>query len=218
MGVEEELRDAANPVKAKILAGFFKTGKGEYGEGDVFLGISVPEQRKIASKHASADLSEISRLLSSKIHEHRLTALMILEKKYESAGEKKRIVSFYVRNLKRVNNWDMVDLTAPAILGDWLVGKDRKMLYRLAKSPHLWTRRIAIVATLTLIRCGQLRDTFALCARLLNDKHDLIHKACGWMLRETGKRDERALDGFLAKHAAAMPRTMLRYAIERRPL
>lgn len=220
MSVEEELRVLANPAKANILAGFFRTGRGEYDEGDVFLGVSVPEQRKVADKYAAAKMKEISRLLHSGIHEYRLTALLILVKKYQNADEqeKRRIVSFYIRNMSQVNNWDLVDLTAPNILGDYIADKDKKILYRLAKSRNLWARRVAIVATLAFIRRGELRDTFALCGRLLNYKHGLIHKACGWMLREAGKRDERALNDFLTKHRAAMPRTMLRYAIERMSL
>ncbi|MBS3166082.1 DNA alkylation repair protein [Candidatus Woesearchaeota archaeon] len=222
-----DMQQLANPEKAKLLSGFFKTGKGEYGEGDIFWGIVVPEQRKIAQKYIELSLPEIQKLLSSKIHEHRLTALIILTLQYkkeekekgEQEGEKTRekIFNFYLNNTKYINNWDLVDLSAPNIVGSYLLhkdSKDRLILYKLAKS-HLWDRRISILATFTFIKNNQLEDSLKLAEILLNDKHDLIHKAVGWMLREIGKRDQSVEEKFLNKHYQTMPRTMLRYAIEK---
>ena len=217
MDIRKELREMADGGKAKILQRFFKTGKGEYGEGDVFLGLTVPEARRIALKHAGLSLSDVKKLLNSKVHEHRLVALEVLTAQYEHAkpGEQKKLVKFLLANLDRVNNWDLVDLTAPYVLGDFLVDKDRKILYRLAASQSLWRRRIAIVSTMAFIKNDDFKDTLKIAQMLMNDEHDLIHKATGWMLREIGKRDQSVLEKFLEKHAARMPRTALRYAIER---
>lgn len=210
-----------NPAKAEVLRKFFKTGKGQYGENDVFLGITVPEQRRLVAKHWQAlSLDDLKKLLQSKIHEHRLIALLVLVKKYQqgSRTEKAEIYRFYLSQTERINNWDLVDLSAPNIVGEELLGHDRKILYRLAKSSNLWERRIAILATFAFIKQGDSRDTLALTKFFLTDQHDLIHKACGWMLREVGKRcGEKTLLDFLDTHSKNMPRTMLRYAIERLP-
>jgi 3-methyladenine DNA glycosylase AlkD len=215
--VMSELKKLASPAKAKELAGYFKTGKGGYGEGDIFLGISVPTQRMVAVKHADLPLTEILKLLKSGIHEHRFTAFEILTFEYDRADAKRReaIVDFYLKHARLANNWDLVDTSAPYILGVSLVGKDTTILDVLAKSDDLWERRIAIVATLGLIRVGDTKHTYRICKTLMRDIHDLIHKACGWMLRESGKRDEAGLKAFLDNHAAHMPRTMLRYSLER---
>ncbi len=212
-----ELKTAGHPDKAKILSGFFKTGKGEYGEGDVFLGIYVPIQRAIAKKYTDLDLAELETLLKNKIHEHRTGALFILCDQYKKSDDKtkEKIFKFYLKNTSRINNWDLVDLSAPNIVGEWLLKKDKKILYKLARSKNLWEKRISIVSTLAFIRTKQLHDTLKISEILINDNHDLIHKAVGWMLRETGKRDEIVLRNFLNKHATKMPRTMLRYSIEK---
>jgi 3-methyladenine DNA glycosylase AlkD len=217
MEIVKNLEKLANPEKAKVLAGFFKTGKGEYGEGDVFLGIRVGDIRKEAKRNKTMELNEVKELLKSKIHEHRLAALLILVEKYQKSDEKgkKRIYDFYWKNSKKVNNWDLVDLSADKIVGDYLFDKDKKLLYKLARSKNLWERRIAIIATFHFIKNGKFDDTLRISEILLNDKHDLIHKAVGWMLREVGKRDQKVEEKFLKKHYKKMPRTMLRYAIER---
>jgi len=215
--IREGLLKRANPEKAKILSGFFKTGKGQYGEGDIFLGITVPEQRRFAKEYAAIPLSSLSTLLSSRIHEHRLVALLILMEQYRKGdnGNKKEIFGFYLGKTRHINNWDLVDLSAPNILGDHLLDKDRSVLCRLAESESLWERRMAVMATFAFIRAGQFGDTFRIAKMLLSDPHDLIHKAVGWMLREIGKRDRKTEEEFLKKHCREMPRTMLRYAIER---
>lgn len=208
-----DLQLLANPEKAKLLQRFFKTGKGEYGEGDIFLGVMVPEQRKVAKKYSHIGLDEIQNLLQSKIHEHRLTAIFILILKYKT--KRKEIVDFYLDNLQVINNWDLVDLSAPKILGDYLSDKDRNILFQLARSNNLWEKRIAMLATAAFIRNNDFEDALNLSELLLNDSHDLIHKAVGWMLREIGKRDQKVEEKFLRKHYKTMPRTMLRYAIEK---
>ncbi len=215
--LKKELQKLANPEKAKNLQWFFKTGKGEYGEGDLFLGITVPEQRKIAKRYQDLSLKEIRKLLSSRYHEHRLTSLLILVIKYTKSDEsgKKEIADFYLNNTKHINNWDLVDLSADIILGNYLLEKDRKILYKLAKSENLWERRIAIMATFNLIKNNKFKDTLKISKILLKDKHDLIHKAVGWMLREIGKRDMATEEVFLKIYYKEMPRTMLRYAIEK---
>lgn len=215
--LRRDIRSLANPGKAKVLQGFFRTGKGQYGEGDVFLGVTVPQSRAISRKYALLSLANVKALLKSKVHEERLVALLILVHRYQQGNddEKKRIADFYLGNATCVNNWDLVDLSADKILGHWLFGKDTSVLYRLAESSHLWERRIAIVSTFHFIRNNRFRDTLSISEMLLKDRHDLIHKAVGWMLREVGKRDQRVLEGFLEKHRKTMPRTMLRYAIER---
>jgi len=215
--LKKEILKNANSQKAKFLAGFFKTGKGQYAQGDIFLGITVLIQRQIAKKYQNLSLSEIQELLASKYHEFRLCALLILVSVYKKADKvnRQKIVNFYLKNTKSINNWDLVDLSAHYILGDFLEDKDKSVLYKLAKSQNLWERRIAIIATFFFIRKDQFTDTFKIAQILLGDKHDLIHKACGWMLREVGKRDEVMLIKFLDKFKGKMPRTALRYAIER---
>lgn len=217
--LEHDLALIADPNRAKFLQGFFKTGKGQYGEGDRFLGISVPQQRKIALQHRTLPLKAISRLLASPIHEHRFVALEILVAQYERADDplREQLVSFYLRNAKKMNNWDLVDTAAPYILGEYLKTHPRRVLDTLAASTNLWERRIAIIATLALIRHGETKDTFRIARKLLSDEHDLIHKAVGWALRETGKVSRPDLLSFLQKHFASTPRTSLRYAIEHLP-
>ena len=214
----DTLRQYIDAEKAIILPRFFKTGKGEYGEGDKFLGIVVPHTRKVARQYAHAPQETIDDLLHSEWHECRLCGLLILVMQYNrgTREERQRIFDFYLSRTARINNWDLVDLSAPAIVGTHLAGsEDRSLLYRLAESTLLWERRIAIVSTLTLIRQNDFTDTFALADRLIDDHHDLMQKATGWMLREMGKRDISLLRIFLDKHAATMPRTTLRYAIEK---
>lgn len=231
----KDLKQKENKEKAKGLARFFKTGLGQYGEGDLFLGITVPESRKIAVKYNELALSNISKLLKNKYHEVRFIALLILVHKYQSSsipgvGEnsRKQIVNFYLAHTKYINNWDLVDLSASYIVGNYLTvarqdltmscREDRKILERLAKSKNLWERRIAIISTFAFIYKGESEWTFRIVKMLLNDRHDLIQKACGWMLREVGKRvSEKDLTSFLDIHRSEMPRTMLRYAIERLP-
>jgi 3-methyladenine DNA glycosylase AlkD len=211
----EKLADAG---QAANLQRFFKTGKGQYGEGDIFLGLKVPIQRKLANQYRDLPIHDVVKLLQSKIHEHRLTALLILILKYKTADDKTRktIFTAYLKHRKWVNNWDLVDLSAPNIVGNYLLDKNRRVLYQLAKSKSLWDKRIAILATFEFIKNGQTEDAFRIAEILLNDKHDLIHKAVGWMLREVGKRIGRSTEEtFLKKHYRQMPRTMLRYAIER---
>jgi 3-methyladenine DNA glycosylase AlkD len=218
--VARALTALADPERAQAVARFFKTAAGEYSAGDRFLGISVPAQRTVAKAHAALPLDGLATLIQSPIHEHRLTALLILVAQYErgDAAAKKARVTFYVRHLAGVNNWDLVDSSAHQILGAHLLTRDRQRLHRLAKSKSLWERRVAIVATYAFIGAGETQETFAIAEQLLSDTHDLIHKATGWMLREVGKRvSERALREFLEKNASRMPRTALRYAIERFP-
>jgi 3-methyladenine DNA glycosylase AlkD len=218
--LRRELVQASDPERARNNAWFFKTGKGQYGEGDKFCGISVPIQRRIARRYGHLPLNDLRRLLGSPIHEHRFTALEILVLKYESGDDHARqeVFNFYLANTERINNWDLVDTSAPYIIGNRLLDRSRKVLYRLAKSESVWERRIAIVSTMAFIGHGDLDDTFGITALLLADKHDLIHKAAGWMLREAGKKSERALLAFLKQNYARIPRTMLRYAIERFPI
>ncbi len=219
--VRKELKSMADPDKAAILQRYFKTGLGQYGEGDIFIGVMVPQSRKVAKKFSQLQLVEVKMLLYSHIHEERLVALLILVWRYSSAlssrEEKEEIVKFYLDNIKQVNNWDLVDLSAPNILGAHLIDRDRRLLYRLARSENVWERRIAILATYHFIRDGDFSDTLKIAEMLLQDRHDLIHKAAGWMLREVGKRDGASEEAFLEKHHSVMPRTMLRYAIERLP-
>jgi 3-methyladenine DNA glycosylase AlkD len=215
--IKRDLSQLSNPEKAKKLSGFFKTGKGQYGEGDIFLGIPVPEQRKVAKRYIDLPLYNLQELLSSKIHEHRLTALLILVFKYGKADTsgKDEIFRFYLKNTEHINNWDLVDLSAPKIVGDYLINNDRLILFKLAKSTNLWERRIAILSTLAFIRNNDFEDALRISELLLHDEHDLIHKAVGWMLREIGKRDLEIEERFLSKYCMQMPRTMLRYAIEK---
>lgn len=217
--LKKEIKKKANPEKAKILQRFFKTGKGEYGEGDVFLGITVPKQRKIAKKYYNLELKDIQKLLDSKIHEHRMIGLFILINKYKKASleGKKEIFNLYLENAKRgrINNWDLVDLSTPNIVGNFLLDKNRDILYELAKSDNLWEKRISIISTFAFIRNNDFQDALTISEILLQDKHDLIHKAVGWALREIGKRNQQAEEAFLQKYYKNMPRTMLRYAIEK---
>ena len=215
--ITEDLQKLQDPKRASILSKFFKTGKGEYGEGDIFLGIKVPELRKIAKKHSGVPLDDIGLLMENNIHEYRLISLFILVLKYnkEDSNGKKEIVDFYLSNIKYVNNWDLVDSSAPHILGHFLLDKDRSILYRLARSDNLWERRISILSTFAFIKTNTFEDALKISEILLFDEHDLIHKAVGWMLREIGKRDLTIEEEFLQKHYLEMPRTMLRYAIEK---
>ena len=217
--LEKELKSLADPVRAKHSQRYFKTGKGEYGEGDVFLGLNTATMVKIALKYQGLSLVDLHQLLASKIHECRSSALVILKRQYLKAdvASKEKIIKFYLINTKYINNWDLVDISAPNILGDWLLDKDRTILYQLAKSKNLWERRIAIMATFAFIREGEYEDSLKIAEMLLKDEHDLIHKAVGWMLREIGKRDMAVGEKFLRAHASHMPRTMLRYAIEKFP-
>ncbi len=212
------LNKKTNPAKAKILQGFFKTKPGEYGAGDVFLGITVPEIRKTARSFSGLSVTEIQKLLASEVHEHRLVALEILVMQYEETKDlkvKKKIVQAYIKSSSRINNWDLVDLSAPYILGDWFLKRDKTLLYRWTVSKNIWQRRIAIISTFEFIRNNQYADTLKISRILLLDKHDLIQKAVGWMLREVGKKSLKTEKDFLNKYYKKMPRTMLRYAIER---
>lgn len=216
------LKAVSTPEKAKASSWFFKTDEGQYGHGDVFIGVTVPEQRKIAKQFKQLPLEEIDRLLQDKIHECRLTALLILGLQYAKADQhtQQQLVDFYLSHTKYINNWDLVDSSAPYILGQYLLDHsthDRSILYQLATSEDLWERRIAIITTAAFIKNEQYDDTFSITETLLSDKHDLIHKAVGWMLREVGKKSIETEKQFLDKHAAVMPRTMLRYAIEKFP-
>lgn len=215
--VEDELLKLKNPQKAQILQRFFKTGKGEYGEGDIFLGIVVPKQREVAKKYQELNLINLQKLLQSKIHEHRLTALFILILKYKKADEKlkKEIFDLYLKNSEKVNNWDLVDLSAPNIIGDYLFDKNKSILYKMAKSNCLWEKRIAVLSTYYFIKNNQFDETLKIAEILIDDKHDLMHKAVGWMLREVGKRDQLKEEEFLERNCKKMPRTMLRYALEK---
>lgn len=217
--VKERLRALANPEQAALLEGFFKTGPGEYGEGDRFLGIMVPVQRKVSREFRDIPLSEIRKLLASGIHEHRLVALLIMVSMFEAGDETVRTAVFndYLASTARINNWDLVDLSAPRIVGAFLQDRDRKVLVKLAGSASLWERRIAILATMWFIRNNDFADTFRIVSMVIEDREDLIHKAAGWMLREVGKRDRQAEEAFLKPRYSKMPRTMLRYAIERFP-
>jgi len=215
--LKKDIAKLSDKNRAEISQRFFKTGKGEYGEGDIFLGLTSQQVKDVAKKYFNLSLPKIKDLLKSKIHEERMCALRILVNKYNKADEreKENIFNFYLENIKRVNNWDLVDLSAPNIVGDFLLDKDKKILYQLVHSKNLWERRIAIVATYSFIRKEKFEDTFTISELLLEDKQDLIHKAVGWMLREVGKKDEAILEDFLKSHYKEMPRTTLRYAIER---
>jgi 3-methyladenine DNA glycosylase AlkD len=216
--LKRELRQAADPKRAGNPI-WFKTGKGEYGEGDKFVGVRVPVQRVIAEKYRYLELGEIEELLESRVHEHRYTGLSILVAQYEAgdAATKERVFDFYLEHTRCVNNWDLVDTSAPYIVGEHLISRSRRVLYRLAKSSDLWERRIAMIATAAFIDRGDLKDMFAIASRLLSDKHDLIHKAIGWMLREAGEHSRAEMIKFLKRNYSRMPRTALRYAIEHLP-
>jgi 3-methyladenine DNA glycosylase AlkD len=217
--VKNELRALSVPNKSEAMQRFFKTGKGEYGEGDVFIGVSVPNQRLIAKAYyQDATQKDISDLLESVYHEERLTAVFILVLKYKAdkkKNEHQKWVDLYLQKTDCINNWDLVDSSAHLILGDWLEKKERTILQELAKSSHLWENRIAIVSTLHFIRKNDIRDAISLSKMLINHPHDLIHKACGWMLREAWQKQPEAIETFLDQYAPKMPRTMLRYTIEK---
>lgn len=216
--LKEKLRKNADSERAKNQMNFFKTEKGSYGYGDVFLGIKVPEQRKIAKEFYDLSFEDLQKLLDSQIHEERLVALIILCARYEKEKiNRKKIFDFYIKNSKRINNWDLVDVSAPRISGRYLLDKPRKRLHEFSKSDNLWEKRISIVSTYAFIRESQFDDTLKIAENLLRDPHDLIHKAVGWMLREVGKKNQKILENFLKKHSKVMPRTMLRYSIEKFP-
>ena len=244
--LQKDLQKLANPEKAKILARFFKTEKGEYGEGDKFLGIMTGPLGELARKYSNLPFLDLQKLLDGQHHEERFLGILILIKQFAKGDEEKRkkIFDFYLKNTKRINNWDLVDISAPHIVGESMiqaVGRSddqavresggqrfresggqnarakREILYKLAKSENLWERRIAIMATFAFIRQNDFSDTLKISEILINDKHDLIHKAVGWMLREVGKRNQRIEEAFLDKFITQMPRTMLRYAIEKFP-
>lgn len=213
----DELNQLEDPTQAEFATRFFKTGKGDYGEGDIFIGLRVPVVRRVAKGYKSLSMSEIEKLLQSPIHEHRLCALIIMTELAKKANEaqKQALYDLYLRRTDCINNWDLVDVSCRQIIGGYLLDKPRDVLYKLAQSKDLWERRISIVSTWEFIRKSDLDDTFKIAELLLHDSHDLIHKAAGWMLREAGKKDEGMLKEFLDIHAGYMPRTMLRYAIER---
>lgn len=237
--LKKDINSLKNLEKAKIYQRFFKTGKGEYGEGDIFLGLTTPQNKTIIKKYSDLNFSDIEKLLHTKIHEYRSIALGILvtqfqdlqkqilrhsdpstdgEESHNLNSQLKKIYDFYLANTKWINNWDLVDVTAPKIVGAYLLDKnpeDRKILYSLARSNNLWERRIAILATFTFLKNKDFTDTLQISQILLLDKHDLIHKAVGWMLREIGKIDQKVEENFLMEHGKQMPRTMLRYAIEK---
>lgn len=213
------LRRMGNPQDAAVLQRFFKTGPGEYGEGDVFVGVRVPALRGLARELGDADAPVLSDLLASPIHEARLLALIILVLQFATGSVtiRERIHLFYLRHTSRINNWDLVDLSAPHLVGTWLLDKDRALLYRLVRSSSLWERRIAILATFAFIRRNDFADALRIADLLKQDREDLLHKATGWMLREIGKRSLAAEEAFLRSRYKALPRTMLRYAIEHFP-
>jgi 3-methyladenine DNA glycosylase AlkD len=217
--LRSELHGLGSPERAVHSLRFFKTGPGQYGEGDKFLGLTVPEMRALAKKYRELSDADAVALLASPWHEDRLVALILLVNAYERGDDARRrsIHRTYLGNTDHINNWDLVDCSAAQIVGGHLDRGDISTLERLARSKDLWKRRIAIVATLHFIKRDEFRPTLVIAAMLLRDSHDLIHKAVGWMLREVGKRDRGVLDGFLKKHYRDMPRTMLRYAIERHP-
>ncbi|WP_337864856.1 DNA alkylation repair protein [Ignavibacterium sp.] len=217
--LRKELQQEKNTTQAKILQRFFKTRKGEYGEGDIFYGIKVPVTRMIAKKYNDLSFTDLKILLSSKVHEERLAAGSIMVEKFSKADEeqKEKIFNFYLKNRKRINNWDLVDLTTPKIVGNYLLERDKNILFELAKSKNIWDRRISIISTLTFIKKNRFDETLKIAQLLLNDKHDLIHKAVGWMLREIGKVNQEVETEFLMKYYKQMSRTMLRYAIEKFP-
>jgi len=207
----DELFSLKNSDKAKGLQRFFKTGKGEYGEGDIFLGITVPLLRQVSMKYLDLSLGDLQILFNSKIHEYRMIALFVLIKK----EDKRAAFDFYLKNTRNINNWDLVDLSAPKIIGDYLLNRDKSILSKLARSNNLWERRIAVLSTFAFIKNNNFGDSLKIAEILINDEHDLIHKAVGWMLREVGKRDLKTEEEFLEKNYRKMPRTCLRYAIEK---
>ena len=221
LNIKKDLQKNKKSSQAKILQRFFKTGPGEYGEGDVFLGLKVQEIRGIAKKHQNLSFSDLKKLLSSRVHEERYVAIIILNYRFQKADikEKGEIYNFYLKNLSGINNWDLVDSSAHKIIGEYLrLSKaSREILYKLSKSNNLWERRISIISTFQFIKNGEFKETLKIAKTLLGDREDLIHKATGWMLREVGKRNLVTEEKFLKKYYKTMPRTMLRYAIERFP-
>lgn len=217
--IRSELRALASPECAANLQRYFKTAPGQYGEGDLFLGIKVPTLRALAKKYRNTSLSEIEMLLHSQWHEERLFSLLLLMQFYQQSDDAEQLTAYqlYLSNTAHINNWDLVDVSAPHIVGQHLFMRPRDILKQLARSPSLWERRIAIIATFYFIRQNDFADSLCLAKILLNDQQDLIHKAVGWMLREIGKRDLAVEESFLQHHYCQMPRTMLRYAIERLP-
>ena len=215
--ITDELQAFSTEEKREVLPRFFKTGKGEYGEGDHFLGVAVPDTRTVAKQHKDISLDEIRNLMQSEWHEVRLCALLIMVEKSKKKDEtlRKQLFHLYLSQTSRINNWDLVDLSCRFIVGEFLLDKSRDILYQLAQSPLLWDNRIAIVSTYAFIRKGQLDDTYVLSDLMMKHPHDLMHKAIGWMLREAGKRDPERLYDYVMNHRAEMPRTMLRYAIEK---
>ena len=218
--IKKELKKYSSFKRKKTNEYFFKTGIGQYGEGDIFIGVSIPDCRKIAKKYMDVSLSEFKKLFSSPIHEEKMTAHIILILKFEkgSLTNQKSIYNFYIKNTKHINNWDFVDISSYKTIGAYLLSNkkvSKKILYKFARSKNLWQRRIAIISTYTFIRAGDYRDTLAISKILLSDKHDLIHKAVGWMLREVGKKSLGDEENFLKKSYKKMPRTMLRYATEK---
>ena len=215
--ITSELQALSNAEKREIFPKFFKAGKGEYGEGDRFLGVTVPNIRAIAKQYKNISLNEIRELMQSEWHEVRLCALLIMVEKNKKKDEtlRQQLFDLYLSQTDRINNWDLVDLSCRFIVGEYLLDKSRDILYQLAQSPLLWDNRIAIVSTYAFIRKGQLEDTYALSDLMMHHPHDLMHKAIGWMLREAGKRDSERLYDYVMSHRADMPRTMLRYAIEK---
>jgi 3-methyladenine DNA glycosylase AlkD len=217
--LQEKLVALGNPEKALLAGRYFKTGKGEYAEGDIFIGITMPTLRETIKPYFSLSFEELQTLLTSPLHECRMAALLIMVRQYEKGTiiHRRHLAEFYLQHTAYINNWDLVDSSAHKIIGAYLFDKDRSLLYDLADSKHLWSERISVVATAYFIAKKQFSDTFQLSEKFLTHRHDLMHKACGWMLREVGKKNEEALKEFLDEHVAQMPRTMLRYAIERFP-
>lgn len=216
---KRDFKKISKPAIVPILQRFFKTGPGEYGEGDIFVGIKVPPCRELAKKYKDLSFNDLQKLIRSPIHEERAIALMILVLQFKKADEalQTKIYKFYFKNVKGINNWDLVDASAPYIVGPYLFDRDRKILYKFARSKKLWEKRIAMLSTYYFIRQKDFADALKIAEILLHDKHDLMHKAVGWMLREIGNRDITTEKKFLNKHAATMPRTALRYAIEKFP-
>lgn len=214
--IKGELKSRANPSKIEVYQNFFKTKKGQYGEGDIFIGVTVPNTRKVAKKYNKVNLTTVKKLLESKIHEERLLGVLILVQKYQKANNNK-IAEFYMKHNKKINNWDLVDLSADKIIGHYYFNNYEKIdkLYKLAKSKNLWEKRTSIIATFYFIKNNKFKETIKISRILLKDSHDLIQKAVGWMLREVGKRDKKILIKFLDKKYKKMPRTMLRYSIEK---
>ncbi len=215
--LQAELDAVGSPKDAEFLQRFFKTYDGGYAEGDIFIGLRVPITRKIAGKYKDLPLTEIEKLLESPIHEHRLAALVIMVNRAKKANDEDlgALYDLYLKRTDRINNWDLVDVSSKDVVGRYLFDKSRQPLYNLAASNDLWERRISMIATAYFIGKGQTTETWKLAKVLLSDKHDLIHKAVGWMLREAGKKDEAGLRAFLDEHAHEMPRTMLRYSLEK---